>query len=139
MGDITIDVNQHNKSLENLYEIRRIFHKELQEKSIKPFDKLEVEDQSLRLSLFGIEIFSSPRPIVSDGRFSALEYDFCVGEDQTLQKLWRLYVTPTGKTYLDPNFQRAFSDLNDEKIVENIGYFICTTLIESNIFAPSSD
>lgn len=139
MSDLTIEVNRHKKSLDKLNEITSTFHQELRSLNKDPFDELEIDGDSLRLSLFGVQITSVPRPVAVDGKFSAAEYSFTAREGEEVIDLWKFYLASGGKTYRDSELQQEFLDFNDDRIVEHFGYFIHSALMESSVFLPASD
>lgn len=139
MSELLYEVNRLKKELDTLNQIKDLFHKEIKDLDKNPFDSFSVNSNLLSISLFGIVLECSPRPVSNGNHFYTLEYSFRVDDRDDARAIWTFYLSPGGKTYLDSELEKDFCDFNNTYFLRNMGAAIADALIKSDVFKARSN
>ena len=121
--------------LENMHDE---FVKYVQSLAIKKVNagELDTDGKHLLVTCLGVHIRASHRPIVRDGRLSALEYPFLVAHRDQELLIWRMFLEADYSLYSGLDRQGPICSSTNLYLARYLITPLASALLRSPIFAP---
>ena len=124
--------------INRLQGIHKMFIAELETaaKTDSQIGTLSVSMDIISCSCLGCNVTATYRPIVLDGKISALEYDFVTPWKKEELSILRIYLQPDGIFTRDAKGTEKLCDFNNTYIKNLILSAVSESLLKSPVYAP---
>lgn len=124
--------------IDRLQDLHKMFIADLEvaAKTASQIGTLTVTPDLFSCKCLGHDVTVTYRPIVLDGKISALEYDFATSWKEEDLSILRLYLQPGGIITRDAKGSEKLCDFNNTYIKNIILGAVFESLIKSPVYAP---
>lgn len=105
-------------------------------KTASPVGTLTVSMDVISCSCLGHNVTATYRPIVLEGKISALEYDFVTPWKKEEISILRLFLQPSGILTRDAKGSEKLCDFNNTYIKNHVLGTVFESLLNSPVYAP---